>query len=147
MAPDYQKTIFEEIESLKLKAIGKTGFDNFGDPFFEKPLAAWLKDIRNPMLSDFGAQYLRRIAIRDLCRRLSVFRFIADHPEILEVKIPPIILIMAIPRTGTTGQAVSSVSCWRSVSACLRRGAPAPLRAGAGWAGFSRGTCLSGANR
>jgi hypothetical protein len=98
----HDQTILEEMAALKREATMKTGFENFGDPLFEGPLAAWVNDLSNPNLNDFGRQFLRRLALRDLCRRLKVFAYLAEHPEISEVEIPPIIQIMAAPRTGTT---------------------------------------------
>lgn len=102
MAIDYGETVLEEMAALKREAAEKTGFDDFGEPFFEGPLAAWVNDLSSTNLNDFGRQFLRRLVFRDLCRRLRVLACLADHPEILEVEIPPIILIMAPPRTGTT---------------------------------------------
>jgi hypothetical protein len=94
--------MIEEIAALKREATMKTGFEDFGDPSFEKPLAAWINDLSSPNLDDFGRQFLRRLALKDLCRRLKVLAYLAEHPEISEVEIPPIIQIMAAPRTGTT---------------------------------------------
>ncbi|MGD8765643.1 MAG: sulfotransferase, partial [Desulfobacteraceae bacterium] len=56
----------------------------------------------NGNLNDFGRQFLRRLALNDLCRRLKVIAYLTKYPEISKVEIPPIILIMAAPRTGTT---------------------------------------------
>jgi hypothetical protein len=99
---NYDDNVLEEMTALKHEAAEKTGFDDFGDQFFEEPLAAWVNDLINGNLNDFGRQFLRRLAFRDLCRRLKVKAYLAEHPEISEVEIPPIILIMAAPRTGTT---------------------------------------------
>ena len=102
MNMNYDDNVLEEVAALKHEAAEKTGFDDFGDPFFEEPLAAYLHDLINGNLNDFGRQFLRRLAFRDLCRRLKVIAYLSEHPEISEVEIPPIILIMAAPRTGTT---------------------------------------------
>jgi hypothetical protein len=102
MTSYYDETVFEEMDALKREAAKKTGFDDFGDTFFEGPLAAWVKDLSNRQLNDFGYHFLRRLVLRDLRRRLKVLKCLFEHPEILEVKIPPIILIMGAPRTGTT---------------------------------------------
>jgi len=98
----YDDSVYKEVEELKREAIEKTGIEDFGDPFFEKPLAAWVNDLNSSLLSDLGRQILRQVVFRDLCRRLKVLACLAEHPEILEVKIPPIILVMGNPRTGTT---------------------------------------------
>ena len=102
MAENYDAAVLEEVAALKREAVKKTGFDDFGDPLFEDPLTAWVNDLINGNLNDFGRQFLRRLALSDLCRRLKVIAYLAKHPEISEVEIPPIILIMAAPRTGTT---------------------------------------------
>ena len=102
MSNNYDDSILEEMATLKREATEKTGFDDFGDLFFEEPLAAWVDDLINGNLNGFGRQFLRRLAFSDLCRRLKVIAYLAEHSEISEVEIPPIIIIMAAPRTGTT---------------------------------------------
>ena len=102
MYENYDAAVLEEVVALKRKAVERTGFDDFGDPLFEGALTAWVHDLINGDLNDFGRQFLRRIALSDLCRRLKVMEYLAEHPEISEVEIPPTILIMAAPRTGTT---------------------------------------------
>lgn len=94
--------IREEMEALKQAAIEKTGITDFGEPSYEGPLAAWVKDLKNPDIIDFGRQFLQRLARKDLERRLKVLAFIKDNPEILDVEIPPIVFITGSPRTGTT---------------------------------------------
>jgi hypothetical protein len=102
MTENYDAAILEEVAALKREAVKRTGFDDFGDSLFEEPLAAWVNDLSSPKLDDFGRQFLRRLALRDLCRRLKVLAFLAEHPQISEVEIPPIIQIMGAPRTGST---------------------------------------------
>jgi len=102
MPPDYDKSVFKEMAAIKEEASERTGLQNFGDPFFEGPLLAWIHDLGNPAISDFGRKFLRRLAVRDLCRRLKVLDFLARHPEILEVDIPPVVFITGPARTGST---------------------------------------------
>ncbi len=97
-----KKSIYEEIESFKREAREKTNLHDFGDPVFEEPLSAWIHDLRNPDINDFGRDFLRRLAVRDLCKRLKVVHCLAEHPEILEVEIPPIVYITGASRTGST---------------------------------------------
>jgi hypothetical protein len=40
--------------------------------------------------------------MRDLCRRLKVLAYLTEHPEVLEIEIPPIIFITGGARTGST---------------------------------------------
>ena len=71
MTENYDAAILEEVAALKREAAERTGFDDFGNPVFEEPLSAWVKDLNNPNLDDFGRQFPRRLALRDVCRRLS----------------------------------------------------------------------------
>ena len=54
MAINYDETNAKEIATLKREAIEKTGFDDFGDRLFEKPLAAWINDLNSGNFNDFG---------------------------------------------------------------------------------------------
>jgi len=92
----------EETAALKQAAARRTGLDDFGDPFFERPLAAWVHDLKDPRLNSFARDFLHRLIRKDLERRLKVLAYMRDHPEILEVEIPPVVMITSSPRTGST---------------------------------------------
>ena len=98
----YDAAVFEEMAAIKSEAAAKTGLSDFGDSSFEGPLLAWVADLRNPQINDFGRRFLRRLAVRDVSRRLRVLACLAEHPEILEVEIPPIVFITGFARTGST---------------------------------------------
>jgi hypothetical protein len=102
MPVNYDKATIEEMAEIKREAAERTGLSDFGDPAFEGPLLAWVHDLGNPIINDFGRRFLRRLAVRDLCRRLEVLACLTEHPEILEVEIPPIVFITGAPRTGST---------------------------------------------
>ena len=97
-----EEAVFEEMAAIKREAAAKTGLSDFGDPSFEGPLLAWLADLRNPKISEFGRKFLRRLALRDLCRRLKVLSYLTEHPEVLELEIPPIVFVTGAARTGST---------------------------------------------
>ncbi len=102
MSSHYEEAVFEEMAAIKRDAAARSGLSNFGDPSFEGPLLAWVHDLRNPQINDFGRKFLRRIAVRDLSRRLEVLAYLDAHPEILEVEIPKVVFITGAPRTGST---------------------------------------------
>lgn len=83
-------------------AVDKTGIDEVGDDWFLSPLAAWSDDLHGGNLTDSGRTFLRRLAVSDVGRRLMVLQTIREHPEILEVEIPPIVYITGLERSGTT---------------------------------------------
>lgn len=102
MSSSYGQAVYEEMAAIKAEAAAKTGLNDFGDPTFEGPLLAWVDDLANPRINDFGRKFLRRLVVRDLRRRLEVLAYLKEHPEILEVEIPPIVFITGAPRTGST---------------------------------------------
>ena len=102
MFMNYDDATLANMAAVKREAAEKTGLSDFGDPSFEGPLLAWVHDLANPAINDFGRRFLHRLAVRDLCRRLEVLAYLAEHPEILEVEIPPIIFITGAARTGST---------------------------------------------
>jgi len=102
MSTSYDDATFEEMAAIKREAAEKTGLGDFGEPSFEGPLLAWVHDLSSPDINDFGRRFLRRLAVRDLSRRLQVLECLKEHPEVLEVEIPPIVFITGAPRTGTT---------------------------------------------
>jgi hypothetical protein len=102
MSVNHDEATFEEMAAIKREAAERTGLSDFGDPTFEGPLLAWIHDLGNPAINDFGRRFLRRQAVRDLCRRLEVLATLGEHPEILDVEIPPILFITGAARTGST---------------------------------------------
>ncbi len=62
---------FQQMAEIKREAAERAGLSDFGDPSFEGPLLAWAHDLTNPKINDFGRKFLRRLAVRDLRRRLE----------------------------------------------------------------------------
>ncbi len=102
MISNRDKSVNDEIASLKKEAMEKTNLRDFGDPVYEEPLSAWINDLKNSDINDFGRDFLRRLAVRDLGKRLKVIACLTKNPEILEVEIPPIVFITGASRTGST---------------------------------------------
>jgi len=84
------------------EAIAKTGLSDVGDDWFLGPLSAWANDLEQANLSDFGRRFLRSLAVRDVSRRLGVLETLRVHPEIVEVRLPRIVYITGLERSGTT---------------------------------------------
>lgn len=87
---------------LKARAAHLTGLSDFGDPWFERPLAAWAEDLASPLISESARGLLARAAVANLSRRLEVVDCLKRHPEIDDVRIPPIIYVTGLERSGAT---------------------------------------------
>lgn len=101
------------------EAAAWTGLDDFGSRHFVEPLECWTADLDSRLLAEGGRAFLERLAVRNLCTRLEVTKALADHPEILEVRLPQIVLIAGFARSGTT-LLHNLMSCHPGTRALLR---------------------------
>jgi hypothetical protein len=89
--------------SILAEARAKAGFDDFGDESFREPLRVLLHALDTEAgLLDFGRAAQRGRIVELLVNRLRAERQFRAHPEILDELIGPPIVIVGLPRTGTT---------------------------------------------
>ncbi len=90
-------------EVLMAEARRETGLENFGDPSFREPMCRLVAALDGEAgLNDAGrAVYAQRI-LDILITRLRAEDWFTRHPEILEEKIERPLVIVGLPRTGTT---------------------------------------------
>ncbi len=85
------------------RATGATGLDDFGPDDFHERLALWLSE----MDEDDDAVGLARLvlsanAVRYATNRLRIVDLLTRHPEIHDVSIERPVIVMGLPRSGTT---------------------------------------------
>lgn len=79
------------------------GLDDFGDPHFMVGLGHLVEGLnKDAKLSELGSQLAFGGIINQLVNKLRYIRDVKAHPEILEEKIVQPIIILGLPRTGTT---------------------------------------------
>ena len=94
---------FEEEEALLQEAVARTGLSDFGDEGFRSRLRVWLEAIReDDNASPVGRIGVRNDIVRYLVARLRVEDVIKRHPEILDEEIREPIIVIGLPRSGTT---------------------------------------------
>ncbi|WP_241233565.1 sulfotransferase family protein [Altericroceibacterium xinjiangense] len=85
------------------RARAATGLDDFGDPWFERPMAMLLKTLqREARLNAVGEWAAKLQTHKVLCDRLWAQQWFDRHPEILARPIPRPIVIVGPMRSGTT---------------------------------------------
>ena len=115
-----------------------TGLHDFGDEGFRQPLRVLLDALeREAQLSPLGRLLTRQMIRQLLVTRLRVQDLITRHPEILTQRIDAPIIILGLPRTGTThlhnliaqDPALRSLPYWESLEPVLPGdGRPEPGR-------------------
>lgn len=89
--------------TLLADASAAAGLGNFGDPGFRAGLDALCKALpAEARLSDLGAQILRQKLLGQLVNRLRVEDYFKRYPEIARETVAPPLVIVGLPRTGTT---------------------------------------------
>ena len=107
-----------DTDAMLAKARDRARTDDFGDPSFRTRLEAMVAAVE----ADHGLGPLGRLAIhqrttRLLTSRLLVHDLLRRHPEILDIDLPAPILVIGLPRSGTTHlvNLVAADTRWRSL--------------------------------
>ena len=89
--------------ALVAAAQRRTGLDDFGDPTLLDRLAAQVAAVESDAgLSGLGRFLVRRRLVGLLAARLRLEDFVRRHPEALEVDLEPPVIVVGLPRSGTT---------------------------------------------
>ncbi|ROS05753.1 sulfotransferase family protein [Sinobacterium caligoides] len=90
-------------DSVVAEAKQRAGLDNFGDYSFEAPLRVLLHALEvEAKLSELGREMQHERVVNALVNRLQLQDFCQRYPEILDEQIAAPVVIVGLPRTGTT---------------------------------------------
>ncbi len=85
------------------EACRKTGLTTFDDLDFRQPLAMLIQSCRQDARLTFaGKMFVRVMIVKTLMNRLKIEKYIKDNPDILKHPIIKPMVILGLPRTGTT---------------------------------------------
>lgn len=92
------------VDSLLASAIARTnGLSHFGDDNYRESLQALLDALASEaQLSQAGLQMLQERLVGQLVNRLVMEDYFSRHPEIAQIQIDDPLVILGLPRTGTT---------------------------------------------
>ena len=105
MARDYGEGLSLDMSSASIleDASRRTGLDDFGSMDFVGRLEMWLDEVaQDPDRLGIGNLSLRNSCVRYVTNRLLTQDLLRRHPEIHDIKIERPIIIVGLPRTGTT---------------------------------------------
>ena len=89
--------------SLLASARRREKLDDFGDASFREPLRVLLGALeREACLSPLGRVMTRQLLLGLLATRLRLEEMLGEHPEIHDERVVAPIVILGLPRTGTT---------------------------------------------
>lgn len=94
---------FVPAELLAEARTAQGGLSDFGDPSFRAGLEALCDALnREAKLSDTGRHIMRQKLLTQLGNRLRIEDYFRRHPEINDELVTPPVVIVGLPRTGTT---------------------------------------------
>ncbi len=101
---------------LRLATEG-TGLTDFGDDAFREPLSLVAAGLRQDTMSKGGRRMLGRDVVKYLSNRLRVVDYHRQHPHLADAPIEAPIVILGLPRTGTTAMSylLDQDPQWRSL--------------------------------
>lgn len=92
-----------DADALHAKAIADTGLDDFGAEDYRERLEVYLTDVRDvDGLTDVGIVNFHNQLLQVLKNRLLLTDLLTRHPEIHDIELEPPVVIVGLPRTGTT---------------------------------------------
>jgi hypothetical protein len=84
-------------------AIQATGLDDFGEPTWREGMELYVEDLaRSAQLNEVGVGVARDGVVGDLSTRLQLIQWRKDHPAVAEQRVVAPIIIVGLPRTGTS---------------------------------------------
>lgn len=84
-------------------AVEATGLDDFGEPTWREGMELYVEDLaRSAQLNEVGVGVARGGVVGDLSTRLQLIQWRKDHPAVAEQRVVAPIIIVGLPRTGTS---------------------------------------------
>jgi hypothetical protein len=91
------------LDSVLGAAVERTGLDDLGPDDFRERLALWLSEMdEDPARTGLGRASLWNDCVRCAANRLQIRALLKEHPEIRDVRIERPIIVVGLPRSGTT---------------------------------------------
>ena len=90
-------------DALHARAVADTGLDDFGADDYRERLEVYLADVRDVEdLTGVGVVNFFSQLLQVLKNRLLLTDLLSRHPEIHDIELAPPVVIVGLPRTGTT---------------------------------------------
>ncbi|CAB4791940.1 MAG: sulfotransferase [Actinobacteria bacterium] len=105
MGLDYGETVHTEltVDAVCAAAVAQTGLSDFGPEDFRERLGVQLDEMNaDPERTGLGRMMMFGDCVRYASNRLRIRDLLKQHPEILDIKIEKPVIVIGLPRSGTT---------------------------------------------
>jgi hypothetical protein len=92
-----------DVDAVCEEAVARTGLDEFGPEDFRQRLKVQLDEMDADMeRTGLGRMLMFGDSVRAAANRLRIHELLRDHPEILDIDIEEPLIVIGLPRSGTT---------------------------------------------
>ena len=105
MGLDYGETVQTEltVDAVCAAAVAQTGLSDFGADDFRERLEVQLDEMNaDPERTGLGRMMMFGDCVRYASNRLRIRELLKQHPEILDIPIEKPVIVIGLPRSGTT---------------------------------------------
>ena len=105
MGLDYGETVQTEltVDAVCAAAVGQTGLSDFGPDDFRERLEVQFDEMNaDPERTGLGRMMMFGDCVRYASNRLRIRELLKQHPEILDIPIEKPVIVIGLPRSGTT---------------------------------------------
>ena len=105
MGIDYGETVHTEltVDAVCAAAVERTGLDDFGPDDFRERLGLQLAEMDADLeRTGLGRMLMFSDCTRYASNRLRIRQLLQEHPEILDIPIEKPVIVIGLPRSGTT---------------------------------------------
>ena len=105
MGLDYGETVQTEltVDAVCAAAVTQTGLSDFGTDDFRERLEVQLDEMNaDPERTGLGRMMMFGDCVRYASNRLRIRELLKQHPEILDIPIEKPVIVIGLPRSGTT---------------------------------------------
>ena len=105
MGLDYGETVHTEltVDAVCAAAVAQTGLSDFGADDFRERLEVQLDEMNaDPERTGLGRMMMFGDCVRYASNRLRIRELLKQHPEILDIPIEKPVIVIGLPRSGTT---------------------------------------------
>lgn len=105
MGLDYGESVHTDltVDAVCAAAVAATGLDDFGPGDFRDRLDVQLAEMdADPERTGLGRMLMFNDSVRYASNRLRIRSLLAEHPEILDIEITRPVIVIGLPRSGTT---------------------------------------------
>src|SRR5690348_15181742 len=90
------------VDAVLAGARAATGLSDPGPEGWDERLQVWIDVANEPIRTNLCRMSMLALSVKYLSNRMRVYDFAARHPEVREIEIKAPVMVIGLPRSGTS---------------------------------------------